>query len=78
MDYNFNIIGEPEIHRTLQELVHFYQTVSWKLPVHCLNTHYSDVIMDAMASQITSLAIVYSIVYQAQINENIKSPRHRL
>ena len=26
-------------------------------------THYNDVIMDAMASQITSLIIVYSIVY---------------
>ena len=27
------------------------------------NTHYNDVIMDAMASQITSLTIVYSPVY---------------
>ena len=27
---------------------------------HC---HYSDVMMDAMASQITSLTIVYSTVY---------------
>ena len=31
--------------------------------VHCLTWHYGDVIMDAIASQITSLTIVYSIVY---------------
>ena len=32
--------------------------------VHCLlSVHYSDVIMDAMASHITSLAVVYSTVY---------------
>ena len=36
---------------------------SWlDLQVHIL-THYDDVIMSAMASQITSLTIVYSIVY---------------
>ena len=39
-------------------------------------THYNDVIMGAMASQITSLTIVYSTVYQAQIKENFKAPRH--
>ena len=38
--------------------------------------HYSDVIMDTMAYQITSLAIVYSPFIQAQIKENIKAPRH--
>ena len=38
--------------------------------------HYSDIIMGAMASPITSLAIVYSIVIQAHITENIKAPRH--
>ena len=36
--------------------------------------------MTAMASQITSLTIVYSIVYsgaiRVQIKENIKAPRH--
>ena len=36
--------------------------------------HYGDVIMSAIASQITSLTIVYSI--QTQIKENIKAPRH--
>ena len=41
--------------------------------------HYDDVIMGAMASQITSFTIVYSGVYsgvQARIKENIKAPRH--
>ena len=39
-------------------------------------THYNDVIMSAMTSQITSLTIVYSTVYWAQMIENIKAPRH--
>ena len=39
--------------------------------------HYNDVIMGAIASQISSLTIVYSIVIQTQIKENIKAPRHR-
>ena len=32
--------------------------------------------MDSMASQITSLTIVYSAFIRAQIKENIKAPRH--
>ena len=40
------------------------------------NLHYNDVTMSAMASQITSLTIVYSTVIQAQIKENLKVPRH--
>ena len=32
--------------------------------------------MGSMASQITSLTIVYSAVIQAQIKENTKAPRH--
>ena len=32
--------------------------------------------MGAMASQITSLTIVYAPFIQAQIKENIKAPRH--
>ena len=41
-----------------------------------MSPHYDDVIIGAMASQITSLTIVYSIVFQAQIKENIKALRH--
>ena len=41
-------------------------------------SHYSDVIMSPMASQIIDVSIVYSTVcFQAQIKENIKAPRHR-
>ena len=32
--------------------------------------------MGAIASQITSLKIVYSTVIKTQIKENIKAPRH--
>ena len=40
--------------------------------------HYNDVIIGAMASQITSLTIVSSTVYSGTdlMNENIKAPRH--
>ena len=40
-----------------------------------LNVHHCDTIMGRVASQITSLTIVYSII-QVQIKENIKAPRH--
>ena len=39
-------------------------------------SHYIDVIMGAIASQITSLTSVYSTTIQAQIKENIKASRH--
>ena len=57
----------------------------------CTSVNYSDVIMSVIASQITSLTIVYSCVnssgdqrkhqssaslIQAEIKENIKAPRH--
>ena len=38
--------------------------ITWFLMIHSFDTyHYNDVTMGAMASQITSLAIVYSTVY---------------
>ena len=37
---------------------------------------YSDVIMDAMTSEITGVSVVYSTVVQAQIKESSKAPRH--
>ena len=40
------------------------------------NTHYNDVIMDEMASQITSLTIVYSILYSGADRRKQKVPRH--
>ena len=39
-------------------------------------SHYDDVIMNAIASQITSLMIVYSTVYSDADQVNIKAPRH--
>ena len=38
--------------------------------------HYIDVIMIAMASQITSLVVATQLFIKAQIIENIKAPRH--
>ena len=39
-------------------------------------THYSDIIMGVIVSQITSLTIVTQLFMQTQIKENIKAPRH--
>ena len=36
---------------------------------------YSDVIMGTMASQATSLTIIYSLIH-VQIKENVKAPRY--
>ena len=38
--------------------------------------HYNDVIMGPMASQLTSLTIVYSTVYSGADHKSIKAPRH--
>ena len=43
-----------------------------KLEIH----HYSNVILSTMAPQITGVSIVCSTYVPAQINENIKVPRH--
>ena len=39
-------------------------------------SHYGDVIMGAIASQIISLTVVTRPFIQTQIKENIKAPRH--
>ena len=49
---------------------------NWSMTNRVRILHYNDVIMRAMASQITSLTIVYPKFFQAQIKENIKAPRH--
>ena len=48
------------------EMVQVFEIVSW---------HSSDVIMGAMASQITGVSIIYWTV-QAQVKKSIKAPRH--
>ena len=54
-----------------------YNCICWMTALQCTGAlnHYNDAIMSAMASQTTSLMIVYSYI-QAHINENIKAPRH--
>ena len=42
----------------------YYKLQSWQGNVMTLSRHYDDVMMGAMASQITSLTIVYSTVYR--------------
>ena len=42
----------------------------------CIDSHYSDVIMRAMALQITGVANVAQPFVPAQITENIKAPRY--
>ena len=44
--------------------------------VEIIISHYGDVIMGAIAYQITSLTIVYSTVYSDADQSNIKAPRH--
>ena len=46
------------------------------LPRPTSTQYYCDVIMGAMASQITSLTIIYSTVYSVADKKNIKAPRH--
>ena len=54
----------------------WYRFWTWQTSYVLQLWHYNDVMMDAMASQITSLAIVYSPLIQTQIKEHIKAPRH--
>ena len=51
---------------------------AWFCSGHTISSwlsHYSDIVMSAMASQITGVSIVCSTVPE-QIKENIKAPRH--
>ena len=59
----------------------FYQCVEIRVYVtYCfdgtLSLQYTDVIMDPIASQITSLISVSSTVYSGADQKNIKAPRH--
>ena len=57
----------PDTHLTKCSCAHYPNLVK---------THYTDVIMGAIAFQITSLTIVYSTVYSGADQRNIKAPRH--
>ena len=57
------------------------RALSFALPDFCESptkktTHYNDVIMGTIASQITSLTIVYSTVYSDAVQRNTKAMRH--
>ena len=54
-------------------MVCLWDALGW---YHRYFSHYSDVIMGVMASQITSPTIVTQLFVQVQIKENIKAPRH--
>ena len=60
----------------LRGCVIFSGDTIWLRQFQWCNRHYNDVIMSTMASQITCFAIVYSTVYCASDQENIKTPRH--
>ena len=62
--------------RSIYSPIGRYRSTSRPMPDPSVWWHYSDVIMGARASQITSLTIVYLTIYSAQIKENIKAPRH--
>ena len=73
--------GRSQKMRTLVECGHFkYWSASWYIAschqISGHNIHYIDVIMTTVASQITSLTVVYSTVYSDTDKKNIKAPRH--
>ena len=55
----------PQFHRVVSSETNYDFSKSWRESMH-----YNDVIMGAMASQITSHTIVYSTVIQAQIRKH--------
>ena len=64
MELNDLLVNAPTAHRWL---------FCWLV---LLSGHYCAIIMGTMASQITSLTIVYSTVYSGADQRNIKAPRH--
>ena len=57
-------------------LSHQSQGVSFYWSVDFIIKHYNDVRMTAMASQITSLTVVYSTVYSDADQRKHQAPRH--
>ena len=78
------------LYTQLSTILHQLPSNSWQVPLFChtqttsklelrfesLYPHYTDVIMGAIVSQITSLTIVYSTVYSDADHRNIKAPRY--
>ena len=59
----FHLLFSPKGFIYLYVCAHSYQKPSYALHYICL--HYNDVIMSAMASQITSTTVLYSTVYSS-------------
>ena len=60
---------------SLDILINSSQRLLWRIRTEIFWNHYSDVIIDTMASQITSLAIVYSNVYSDSDQKNTSKLR---
>ena len=85
---NFVVIGRTCCKRALQTVLVYhvlvricaiFETADRSQYInmdHFRCLHYSDVIINTMASQITSVSIFTQPFVQAQIEENIKAPRH--
>ena len=68
-DGNIGLRGMPSLLCCDNTAAYDYVTTcSYRWPVHC--AHYNDVIVGAMASQITSLTTAYSIVYSGANQRN--------
>ena len=55
--------GIPDMDNGSQHVAYLTQCVTFSISSKVITTHYGDVIMSTIASQITSLTIVYSTVY---------------
>ena len=64
----------PKLHRSSRDKEHMDRP-NTLFRLASLALHYSDVIMSAIASQITGVSIVCSTVVEEQIKVNIKTPR---
>ena len=66
-------LATPKVHSGDGRLAELPNTL-WKWEVGFFLAHYCDVIMGAMASQITSLTIIHSIVYSGTDQRKRQSP----
>ena len=68
--------GPIENDLVLAPIMAWFPTCDKPFPETTTPRHFGDVIMSMIASQITSLTIVYSTVYSDADQRNIKAPRH--
>ena len=72
-------LSVPEIEQYTSIQIDDIFTVKWKLYIAAIylffSRHYSDITIGDIASQITSVSIVYSTV-SSGVHKKIKAPRH--